>query len=169
MSLPDHHGVVGVSLHRVLPDEAATRALARQLVGALEPGMVVWLEGGLGAGKTTLVRCLLAELGHHGRVKSPTFTLLEPYDLPAFPVYHFDLYRFTSGHEWRDSGFEEYFGGPGVCLVEWPQHAGPDLPGPDLRIRLDFSDESSDSTARQLALDAYSASGERCIKAAATF
>lgn len=167
MLQPDQTADTRASLRRRLPDEAATAALARRLARALEPGMVIWLEGGLGVGKTTMVRCLLAELGHVGRVKSPTFTLLEPYDLPAFPVYHFDLYRFSSGHEWRDSGFTDYFGGPGVCLVEWPQHAGPDLPGPDLRIRLDFADEASDGTARWLALDAHSASGERCVSAAA--
>ena len=104
-----------------LADEAATAALARRLADSLAPGMVIWLSGALGVGKTTLVRSLLAALGHTGRVASPTFTLLEPYELSSFPVYHFDFYRFSAANEWRDAGFDEYFAGNGVCLVEWPE------------------------------------------------
>jgi tRNA threonylcarbamoyladenosine biosynthesis protein TsaE len=103
-----------------LADEAASAALARRLADSLAAGMVIWLSGALGVGKTTLVRSLLAALGHTGRVASPTFTLLEPYELSRFPVYHFDFYRFSAANEWRDAGFDEYFSGTGVCLVEWP-------------------------------------------------
>ena len=111
-----------------LADEAATAALARRLADSLAPGMVIWLSGALGVGKTTLVRSLLAALGHAGRVASPTFTLLEPYELSRFPVYHFDFYRFSAANEWRDAGFDEYFAGTGVCLVEWPESVSTSLP-----------------------------------------
>lgn len=157
------------SLSLELADEADTAALASRLAGALQPGMVVWLCGGLGVGKTTLVRGLLMALGHTGRVRSPTFTLLEPYNLPRFPIYHFDFYRFSSANEWRDAGFDEYFGAEGVCLVEWPELAGPDLPRADLRIRLDFPVGGADSAGfrRTAVLEAFGEAGRRCLKAAA--
>ena len=151
-----------------LVDQAATEALAARLAPALGPGVVVWLTGGLGAGKTTLVRGLLRALGHTGAVKSPTFTLLEPYNLPRFPVYHFDFYRFSSADEWRDAGFEEYFRGEGSCLVEWPELAGPSLPAPDLRIALAFDGEAGDGGGARVArLDAFDEAGRRCLSAAA--
>jgi tRNA threonylcarbamoyladenosine biosynthesis protein TsaE len=157
-----------------LADEAATAALARRLADSLAPGMVIWLSGTLGVGKTTLVRSLLAALGHAGRVASPTFTLLEPYDLSRFPVYHFDFYRFSAANEWRDAGFDEYFAGTGVCLVEWPELAGPDLPRPDLQVRLAFAADPRDAGAdietespRRAGLFAFSEAGRRCLRAAA--
>jgi len=175
-----------------LADPTATAALAARLAPALAAGTVVWLVGDLGTGKTTLVRGLLRSLGHTGTVKSPTFTLLEPYNLPRFPVYHFDFYRFSSPDEWRDAGFDEYFRGDGACLVEWPELAGPALPGPDLRITLGFDDarrgagtasgvDASDDDddddgdgdgdgehgcARIARLDAYGDAGLRCLNAA---
>ncbi len=156
------------TLRLALPGEAATAALAARLAPALAPGMVVWLTGGLGAGKTTLVRGLLRALGHTGAVRSPTFTLLEPYNLPRFPVYHFDFYRFSSPDEWRDAGFDEYFRGDGACLVEWPELAGPALPAPDLRIALDFAGEAGDGGgARTARLEAHGDAGRRCLSAAA--
>ncbi len=151
-----------------LVDEAATAALAARLAPTLGPGRVVWLTGGLGAGKTTLVRGLLRALGHTGAVKSPTFTLLEPYNLPRFPVYHFDFYRFSSPDEWRDAGFDEYFRGDGACLVEWPELAGPSLPAPDLWIALGFDGDAGDGGGARLArLDAFNEAGRRCVSAAA--
>jgi tRNA threonylcarbamoyladenosine biosynthesis protein TsaE len=152
-----------------LADEAATAAFAARLALALAPGMVVWLSGGLGAGKTTLVRGVLRALGHTGKVRSPTFTLLEPYNLPRFPVYHFDFYRFSSTDEWRDAGFDEYFRSAGVCLVEWPELAGPELPRADLALRLEFADSDADGTgsARVLRLEAVGEAGLRCLNAAA--
>ena len=156
------------TLRLALPDEAATAALAARLATALAPGTVVWLTGGLGAGKTTLVRGMLRALGHTGAVRSPTFTLLEPYNLPRFPVYHFALYRFTSPDEWRDTGFDEYFRGDGVCLVEWPELAGPALPAPDLRIALEFSGEAGDGGGARVArLEASGHAGRRCLSAVA--
>jgi len=165
-----------------LNDQAATAALARRLAESLAPGMVIWLSGALGVGKTTLVRSLLAALGHTGRVASPTFTLLEPYELSRFPVYHFDFYRFSAANEWRDAGFDEYFSGSGVCLVEWPELAGPDLPRPDLQVSLDFAADAPDAdvdadvdseadidteSPRRAGLLAFSEAGRRCLRAAA--
>jgi tRNA threonylcarbamoyladenosine biosynthesis protein TsaE len=157
-----------------LVDRAATAALARRLADSLLPGTVIWLSGALGVGKTTLVRSLLAALGHTGRVVSPTFTLLEPYELSSFPVYHFDFYRFSAANEWRDAGFDEYFSGTGVCLVEWPELAGPDLPRPDLQISLDFAadmqnagDDIENESPRRAGLLAFSEAGRQCLRAAA--
>ncbi len=107
-----------------LPDEAATLELGARLAGALAPGLAIWLRGDLGAGKTTLTRGLLRELGFTGRVKSPTYTLVELYSFPRFNLYHFDLYRFADPDEWEDAGFREYFNPGSVCLVEWPDKGG---------------------------------------------
>jgi tRNA threonylcarbamoyladenosine biosynthesis protein TsaE len=149
-----------------IDDESATAALAARLAAGLGPALVVHLCGELGVGKTTFVRGLMRGLGYTGRVRSPTFTLLEPYNLPRFNVYHFDFYRFSEQHEWRDAGFDEYLGGDGVCLVEWPELAGPMLPAPDLRIRLRFGDDAH-GTQRVAELQAFSEAGRRCMSAAA--
>ncbi len=146
-----------------LADESATEAFAARLAEALSPGQVVWLCGTLGAGKTTLVRGLLRALGHAGPVRSPTFTLLEPYELARFAVYHFDLYRFASAHEWHDAGFDDYFGKTGVCLVEWPEQAADAVPPPDVRIALAFSGEPGASSQRSVMIDACTQAGLRCV------
>ena len=151
----------------LLADEADTAAFAARLAAGLEPGMVVWLSGELGAGKTTLVRGMLRSLGHTGTVRSPTFTLLEPYNLLRFQLYHFDFYRLSSGNEWRDAGFEEYFRSDGVCLVEWPELAGPDLPRADLWLRLGFADVDGTGCARIVRLETFGDAGRRCLSALA--
>lgn len=151
-----------------LPDEQATNALAARLAPALGPGLLVTLSGGLGVGKTTFVRGLLRSLGYNGRVRSPTFTLLEPYNLPSFPVYHFDFYRFSSEDEWREAGFGDYFGGDGVCVVEWPERAGAGLPTADLQVALEFRGDAADGAgARTARLRGLTAAGRRCVTAAA--
>ncbi|WP_255990145.1 tRNA (adenosine(37)-N6)-threonylcarbamoyltransferase complex ATPase subunit type 1 TsaE [Chitinolyticbacter albus] len=119
-----------------LADEAATLALGAALAGALEAGLVVFLEGDLGAGKTTLTRGLLRALGHTGRVKSPTYTLVEPYVVSNLYLYHFDLYRFHDPSEWEDAGFRDYFNPESVCLIEWADKAAALLPEPDWLIQL---------------------------------
>ena len=147
-----------------LADSAATEALGALLAHALAPGLCVFLEGDLGAGKTTLVRGLLRALGHSGKVKSPTFTLLEPYAISSlnFPLYHFDFYRFAHPDEFIDAGLDEYFGqtgeNAGVCLVEWPDKAGAHLPSPDLRVALAVVGE-----ARSAQLVACSEGGRACL------
>jgi len=117
-----------------LPDEAATLRLGAALAEGIGPGRVLHLSGELGAGKTTVVRGLLRELGHTGRVKSPTYTLVEVYVVSRLNLYHFDFYRFKDPGEWRDSGFREYFNPNSVCVVEWPERA--ELSPPDLAVRL---------------------------------
>jgi tRNA threonylcarbamoyladenosine biosynthesis protein TsaE len=129
-------------LHIKLPDEAATLRLGAALAAGVGPGRVVHLRGDLGAGKTTLVRGLLRALGHAGRVKSPTYTLVEPYTLSRLDFYHFDFYRFRDKDEWVASGFREYFSPASACFVEWPERAGGLLEPPDLEIRLEIAGES---------------------------
>lgn len=145
--------------HRIaLPDEAATLALGARLASALAPGLRVYLSGDLGAGKTTLVRGLLRALGYVGRVKSPTFTLIELYKLSNLCLYHFDFYRFKASDEWEDAGFRELFGGDAVCVVEWPEKAGALLPAADLRLRLEHS-----GAGREAIMEGLTEAGKRCV------
>lgn len=127
-----------------LDDEAATLAFGAKLARKLAPGLTFYLEGDLGAGKTTLVRGLLRALGYNGRVKSPTYTLVETYSLPAFELYHFDLYRMHDPREWLDAGFRDVNEGQAVSLIEWPEKAAGWLPQPDVVIRLRIGEDSRD-------------------------
>jgi tRNA threonylcarbamoyladenosine biosynthesis protein TsaE len=143
-----------------LPDEAATLRLGAALAAGATPGRVLHLRGDLGAGKTTLVRGLLGALGHTGRVKSPTYTLVEVYTLSRLNFYHFDFYRFEDRSEWLGSGFRDYFNPQSVCVVEWPERAG-NLPAPDLDISLEFLGE-----ARRASLHASSDAGRSWLSSA---
>jgi tRNA threonylcarbamoyladenosine biosynthesis protein TsaE len=122
-----------------LEDESATLELGARLARVLRPGLRIYLSGDLGAGKTTLVRGCLHALGYRGRVKSPTFSLVEVYKLSRLYLYHFDFYRFEDPKEWTDAGFREEFSGPGVCIVEWPEKVAGRLPVPDLRLTLEHA------------------------------
>ncbi len=124
-----------------LADEAATLALGAQLSRAVAPGLVIYLEGELGSGKTTLVRGVLRGLGWQDKVKSPTFTLVELYAISGLNLHHFDFYRFSQPEEYLDAGLDEYFQGGAVCLVEWPDKAGDYLAPADLRILLSIEGE----------------------------
>jgi len=116
-------------------DEAACAACARQLAAhAAIRDAFVTLHGPLGAGKTTFVRHLLRALGVQGRIKSPTYAVVEPYELPGLAVSHFDFYRFADPREWEDAGFRELFAAPGLKLAEWPEKAEGVLPVADLGI-----------------------------------
>lgn len=149
-----------------LADEAATlalgEALAKGLAAALGPddGCVIFLEGDLGAGKTTLTRGVLRGLGFAGKVRSPTYTLVEPYAISKLELHHFDFYRFNHPDEFLEAGLDEYFRRPGICLVEWPDKAGAHLPPPDLRIRLRIA-----GAGRGASLDAVSARGRQWLSA----
>ncbi|BDT79389.1 tRNA (adenosine(37)-N6)-threonylcarbamoyltransferase complex ATPase subunit type 1 TsaE [Polynucleobacter yangtzensis] len=128
--------------------EADTASLAKQLAASFEhfltkqPGshLNISLEGDLGAGKTTFARYLIQAMGHEGKVKSPTYTLCEPYPLQLkgqdITVHHFDLYRMRDPLEWQEAGFAEHFDVPGICLIEWPEKAEGTLPGFDIQIQL---------------------------------
>ncbi|MDH3321051.1 MAG: tRNA (adenosine(37)-N6)-threonylcarbamoyltransferase complex ATPase subunit type 1 TsaE [Betaproteobacteria bacterium] len=122
-----------------LAGEPATLRLGAALAGGLAPGRVLHLSGELGSGKTTLVRGLLRELGHTGRVKSPSYPLVELYVISSLNLYHFDFYRFKDRSEWLESGFREYFNAQTACIVEWPERAGELLPPADLAIRLEIA------------------------------
>ncbi len=135
--------------------EALGAALARALPRALSaPGMMIWLEGDLGAGKTTLVRGLLHACGHGGHVKSPTYTLIEPYELTTGTIYHLDLYRLTDPLELEYLGMRELGDGAGVVLVEWPERGTGFLSAPDLVVALTVA-----GAGRHASLAARSARG----------
>lgn len=126
----------------VWPDEAATAAYAQQLATALVRtgfNACIALNGDLGAGKTTLVRHLLQALGVQGRIKSPTYAVVEPYNIVAGDVWHFDFYRFSDPREWEDAGFRDIFAAPGLKLCEWPQNAHGVMPTPDLSLHLEVT------------------------------
>jgi tRNA threonylcarbamoyladenosine biosynthesis protein TsaE len=146
----------------VLPDAAATQslggALANCLPQELHPAAVVYLEGDLGAGKTTLVGGLLRKLGAGMTAKSPTYTLVEPYVVSGLNLYHFDFYRFKLPEEFIDAGLDEYFSESGLCLVEWPDKAVPYLPAADLRIRLEHA-----GGGRRASIEANSARGRQWL------
>jgi tRNA threonylcarbamoyladenosine biosynthesis protein TsaE len=146
-------------LTRHLASERDTLALGSEIAPGLRGGMVIYLCGELGAGKTTLARGILRALGHTGRIKSPSFPLVELYILSSLYFYHFDFYRFKSDDEWLDAGFRDCFSSESVCLVEWPEKAGNQLPAPDLRIELHLAE-----SGREAKLAAYTEAGTECIK-----
>lgn len=148
----------GTGLRAHLPAEADTEALGAALAACLRPGLKIWLQGHLGSGKTTLVRGLLRKCGFGGKVKSPTYTLIEPYVVSSLNFYHFDFYRFNSPEEYLDAGLDEYFGNAGVCVVEWPDQAFPYLPAADLEIRLEAS-----NGGRSVAIAGKTGAGRTCV------
>ena len=120
-----------------LPDEAATLAFGASLAGSLHAPLVIYLNGSLGAGKTTFARGLLKGLGYTGTVKSPTYAIVESYGLPQCTVHHFDLYRFAEPEEWHDAGLDDLTGAGCICLIEWAEKGGGNVPAAD--IYLDFT------------------------------
>ncbi len=142
-----------------LANELATLALGRQLASAVSPGMLIALKGSLGAGKTTLARGILRGLGFEGRVKSPTYSLVELYELSRLDLYHFDFYRFEDPYELIESGLQDAFNGTNVCIVEWPEKAERLLPVADLEVTLSMAE-----SGRTAVLTAHSENGKRCLR-----
>ncbi|MBQ2648160.1 tRNA (adenosine(37)-N6)-threonylcarbamoyltransferase complex ATPase subunit type 1 TsaE [Achromobacter sp. SIMBA_011] len=153
-----------LTLH--LPDEAATEALARQLaplVSGRETGLAgacIHLQGDLGAGKTAFSRALLRECGITGRIKSPSYALLESYKVSNLYFYHLDFYRFSDSREWLDAGFRDLLREDAVVLIEWPERAEGLLPPPDLQISLSYAGQGRDVT-----LTAHTARGQTWLNA----
>ena len=147
------------------PDEAATAAFATQLAAALARvnlDACIALHGDLGAGKTTWVRHLLRALGVEGRIKSPTYAVVEPYTVAAGEVWHFDFYRFSDPREWEDAGFRDIFASPGLKLCEWPDHAAGVMPTPDLDLNIQVDDNEQ----RQVQLTALTPRGQALLACA---
>jgi tRNA threonylcarbamoyladenosine biosynthesis protein TsaE len=132
--------------------------MGARLARVLAPGLSIYFHGDLGSGKTTLVRGLLRGLGYAGRVKSPTYTLVELYTVSRLNLYHFDFYRFREPKEWRDAGLDEHFNDVSVCLVEWPEKVAGLLPAADLVIQFEFSGDG-----RDLSVHAGTESGQACL------
>ena len=125
------------------PDEAATQLFAAGL--AAQPALAhafIALHGHLGAGKTTLVRYLLQALGVQGRIKSPSYAIVESYELPQLSVWHFDFYRFSNPREWDEAGFREIFASPGLKLAEWPEQAAEVLPLADWDLAINTTPQA---------------------------
>ena len=145
-----------------LHDEAGTSALGAALAAILEPGLAIYLRGDLGAGKTALTRAMLHAAGYAGHVKSPTYTLAEPYDINLaermVTLFHFDLYRMIGADEFLDAGFREYFGPDNICIVEWPEKGDGVLPQADFEIALSVRGDG-----RDVKLQALSAKGNACL------
>lgn len=139
-------------------DVAAMEALGKALSLSLNGHGTVYLEGELGAGKTTLTRGVLRAYGHEGAVKSPTYTLVEPYELAVGTVFHFDLYRLYDPEELELMGYRDYFRANALTLVEWPVRGKPLLPAPDLTVTI-----TPEGAGRKLNLAAHSAHGEAAL------
>ncbi|NNE86283.1 MAG: tRNA (adenosine(37)-N6)-threonylcarbamoyltransferase complex ATPase subunit type 1 TsaE [Alphaproteobacteria bacterium] len=155
-------GTAPAPLSRDLPDIAATEKLGAAIADMLRTGDVVALYGELGAGKTTLARALISKLGHRGEVPSPTFTLVQSYDLSTVPVWHFDLYRIDDPDEIIELGLDEALA-EGISLIEWPERMGAQLPANRLEIHLSYADNDDDG--RRAELLAYGDWGHRLAEA----
>ncbi len=160
LSVIDRHTPIVKTLAWASEDATRTFAIALAAQGALRNAFVA-LRGELGAGKTTLVRHLLQALGVAGRIKSPTYAVVEPYSVNDLNIWHFDFYRFADPQEWEDAGFRDIFASVGLKLAEWPDHAGSRLPTADLEIALTTVTE----TARSATLTARTPLGVQLLDA----
>lgn len=143
----------------IAADETSMLRLGTALAQVLKQGTVVYLVGDLGAGKTTFTRGFLRGLGHQGAVKSPTYTLVEPYELAQGIVYHFDLYRLQDPEELELLGIRDYFNADSIVLVEWPSRGEPLLPSPDILLSISVLE-----TGRALQFSAFTPHGQQALQ-----
>ena len=143
-----------------VPEVADMEALGARMAAQLGKARLIYVHGLLGAGKTTLVRGLLRALGHVGPVKSPTFTLVEPYELRGHRIYHFDLYRLNDPEELEFLGMRDYLHGEGVCVVEWAERAQGVLPAPDIDVMIQAAEKG-----RMVRIAAHTDSGNALLNA----
>lgn len=159
LAVPDAASLDRVRRYWHAEDDCAAdaQALARLLTPLLQRGasVLVELRGTLGAGKTTFTRHLLRALGVQGRIKSPSYAVVEPYEPQGLPVWHFDFYRFADPREWEDAGFRDIFAAPGLKVVEWPDKAGGLLPAADVLMDLDTDAQG----AREVMVRTHTAQG----------
>ena len=147
-------------LEQFLEDPASTEAFGSRLAACCcDGGLLVFMQGQLGAGKTTLVRGFLRALGYTGRVKSPTYTLVEPYTTQFGLLYHLDLYRLSDPEELEWIGVRDLFDSESLCLIEWPEQGAGMLPEPDVRIHLQVR-----NYGRQIRVESVSTRGEEVLR-----
>jgi tRNA threonylcarbamoyladenosine biosynthesis protein TsaE len=154
-------------------DEAACAAMAGSLAAVLKPALAaggsiyIELHGTLGAGKTTFTRHLLRALGVQGRIKSPSYAVVEPHEVPGMAIHHFDFYRFNDPQEWEDAGFRDLFAAPGLKLAEWPEKADGLLPTADLQVHIQpmAGCQGGDSERRTVRIEAASDTGLMALQA----
>lgn len=146
-----------------VPDLATLERIGARIAAALVPGLTIYLRGDLGAGKTALVGAILRARGHSGAVKSPTYTLVEPYRIGTLAIYHFDLYRLRQAEELEFLGIRDYVENQGVLLIEWPQRGAGVLPPADIDV-----DIRTGNDARELNFRALSEAGTVALSCLAT-
>ncbi len=155
----DMEGTMTEVHHCKLANEVETLALAKKFSEVLQAPLVVYLKGELGAGKTAFCRGVIQALGHCGAVKSPTYTLVEPYQLQGWRIHHFDLYRLADPEELEYMGIRDYFAEDTLNFIEWPDKGYGWLPGADIEIRIEYAGEG-----RKITFSALTEAGQRIIK-----